>query len=114
MFFKELLFPEEDVSNQDFSKMLSELNNRLTWPLYNILLCMIALVPFIRLEFNRMGNIKPITICSAIALVSVVATLSTKSLSQKNQIYTAITYGLLVGEIIFFYYYLTKSKKPKT
>jgi len=110
MFLAELLFPKEDISNSEYKKIISELNNRVTWPFYNILLCLIALIPFLKVEFNRMGNIKPIVASSVIALVVIISTLSVKSLSEKNQIFTLVNYFLIIGGIGFFYVYLTNNR----
>lgn len=106
-FIEELLFPEEEVSNTDYRKYMSEFNNRITWPLYSILLALIAVLPFLKGNFNRQGNVRGIFISSALSLASVLIALSVKSLAQKHFSLYGVMYGLIIIEISVFYYYLT-------
>lgn len=116
-FIKELLFPENQVSERQYSKYMSEFNNRITWPLYSILLALIAVTPFIKGNFNRKGNVTGIAVSSIIALISVILALSMKSLAQKNFSLSILMYFLIISEIAAYYYYIThrfyRDKKGK-
>ncbi len=112
-YIEELLFPKEEVTQKEYSNFISEFNNRITWPLYNVLLAFIAVVPFLKGGFNRHGNVKSIAIASVVSLASVVIALSMKNIVGKNLSLSALMYFLVFGQIAFFYYYLTKGFKQK-
>jgi lipopolysaccharide export system permease protein len=112
-YIQELLFPEDSVSDKEYKKFLSEFNNRITWPLYSVLLALIAMLPFIRGSFRREGNVAAITVSSIISIASIVLALSVKSLAGKYFNLSVLMYLLIFGQIAFFYYYLVGRPRAK-
>lgn len=108
-FMDELLFPKEKTNEREYREYMSEFNNRITWPLYNVLLALIAVFPFIKGNFDRRGNVAGIAVSSVISLLTVITALSIKSLAQKNINMAIVMYAILILETGIFYYYLTNS-----
>ena len=63
------LFAAKDVNDRKKRKMITEAHSRLSSPLYNILLTMLALCFLIRGQVRRTGYGKKIAICAILALL---------------------------------------------
>ena len=57
-YLHELLNPEEDTSPRTLKKYMVEVHERLTYPTYSLILCLIATSFLLRGQFNRRGNLK--------------------------------------------------------
>lgn len=102
-YLNELFASDEDLSDEQIYKMHSEGHYRLTWPLYNIFLTILACVPFLSFEFNRKFKMKPIVYVSIFALAVMVAALMLKSLSEVNEWLYSIMYIKVIFLSLFVY-----------
>ena len=110
-FIHELFFVDE--KNQKLKgKLLAEGHQRITWPLYNILMALLAFIPFIHGQFSRRGNGKKIVIASGFAFILVVCALAVKSLIPKNLYFIAMTYANLLLGFAVAYLFIVKEINP--
>lgn len=104
----DLIFFDKNSSPSLKLRMVSEASNRLTWPLYNVILTMLALTALLRGEFSRSGKTKQIIICSIISGIIVIINNSLINLSATydyviilSYIFTFATMGLLVYTLFY-------------
>ncbi len=114
LYLHELFFSEAQDKRERY-KQISEGHYRITWPLYNVLLSMIGLIPFVKGEFSRRGNSKRIARCSVLAITFLLIALAIKSFTVKSIYLNIMAYVVVLGGIAWFYYYLTNEtiKRPK-
>lgn len=108
----DLILPPKKLDNGSKAKGYAEATNRLIWPIYNIILCLIALNSFLEGEFNRSGNLKRVISSSILASLVIIINNSIINLIPDHliAIFIAICY---TGFILCYLYYLTFSQKPK-
>jgi lipopolysaccharide export system permease protein len=105
-YLPELLFPEENA-NIALNKLYTEVNNRITWPLYNLLFCFIALIPFVKSDFNRRGYMKKVLLSTFACLCVLFISLMLRNLGQKNLYFSFAMYFITIFGNIGLYVYLT-------
>lgn len=98
-YLQELFF---STDSDDFQKpkLLAEGHQRLTWPLINIILSLLAVFPFIQSNFKRRGNLKNIVFVSIFAIGCILAQVALKNFAQKHFIFAALMY-FNIGLVIF-------------
>ncbi len=89
-------------------KISTELNQRLCWPLYNILLGIIALLGVLPAEFKRAGNGKRIVINITFAIVCILAYFITSNLALDHLAINLMPFFLLCIFIALSSYLLFK------
>lgn len=101
-FFNELFYSNEP--NQELAKKLvAEGHYRLTWPIYNFLLVLIALTPFMVGQFSRREAFKKIATVSVTALVFILLSFAFKSIAPKAIYLNSLMYiNVLLGLAIFY------------
>jgi lipopolysaccharide export system permease protein len=104
------LFTSKNPNEKERLKNISEANYRITWPLYNILLSILALMPFLRGEFSRRGSNKRITKTAVAAVLIVVLALVTKNLANKSVYLNSLMYMIVIFGTAFCYKYLIGRK----
>lgn len=104
------LFTNKNPNEKERLKNISEANYRITWPLYNVLLCLIALVPFLQGEFSRRGSNKRIIKASVIAVLIIVLALITKNLANKHIYLNSLMYIMIIFINMFCFKYLIGKK----
>jgi lipopolysaccharide export system permease protein len=104
------LFTSINPNEKERLKNISEGNYRITWPLYNILLCLIALIPFLKGEFSRRGSNKRIVKASIAAVLIIVLALVTKNLANKSLYLNSLMYMIVIFSTAFCFKYLTGRK----
>lgn len=62
-----LIFPNKNIDHRTKTRMLAEASHRITWPLYNIILTMLAISALLYGEYNRSGKTKRIIFFSSVA-----------------------------------------------
>jgi lipopolysaccharide export system permease protein len=116
-YIPELLFPEEGVDISR-NKLYTEFNNRVTWPLYNILFCLIALMPFVKGTFNRRGYTQKILVSTLACIVVLALSLVLKNLGQKNIYFSFASYIITLFGNIGMYVFISQKfigkHKPST
>ncbi len=105
-YLHELFYPT-DTPDRLISKLKARGHNRITWPLYNILLMLIALTVFITGEFNRYGQGKKIISVTIIATAIIVWGINLNGLVTKNMsliplMYLTVMIGIVVMSYIIF------------
>lgn len=96
----ELLFPKESLDLSLKKKMLSEANHRIIWPIYNLILTMIALTALLCGEFSRSGKTKRIIIFSIIGAIVIIISNGLVSLSSN---YTEV----IIANYLFAFFMLS-------
>lgn len=104
------LFFSGNPSETERLKNISEGNYRITWPLYNVLLCLIGLIPFVKGEYSRRGNSKKIMRIAFIGICTVILALTIKSATAKNMYLNILFYLTIMGGIGYVYFYLVSDK----
>ncbi len=107
------LFFSDNPQEKERLKQISEGHYRITWPLYNTLLTLIALIPFTKGQFSRRGNTKRILRTSILAIGIIILALSLKNVTAKNIYLNGLAYALALGGIFFFYKYLASDSIKK-
>ncbi len=92
MFINELLGTKKDGGNNAMGKLKAEAHQRLTWPLYNIVLTIFALLVVYPPEFNRKGQSKRIIKYSMVATGLIVVYFTLNNLIARLPILTPIFY----------------------
>ena len=112
------LFFSDNPNEKEKLKNAAEGNYRLTWPLYNMLLCMVGLLPFVKGEFSRRGNNKKIMRVALIGIAFIITALILKNISSQNIYLNLLQYLNIFGGIFYFYSYIVSDKNtqiiPKT
>ncbi len=112
LYLNELFFGDNPKKSERL-KQISEGHYRLTWPLYNFLLCMVALIPFIRGEFSRRGNVKRISRVSVAAIGIMIGGLAVKSITAQNVYLNVLDYFFILVGMIIAYRLLVNGSKVK-
>lgn len=87
----DLLAPQEsDIKFRN--KLLAEGHNRIIWPLYGIVLTLIALASLLSGQFNRRGNWKRIVSATVIGVVFLASGISIKGLATKFPVLAIFMY----------------------
>jgi lipopolysaccharide export system permease protein len=113
-YLDELFYPKNNTGAQHFQKLRAEGHNRITWPMYSILLTLLALVPFVGGEFNRRGQGRKILLVSIGAIAFIGVAISMKNIVAKNADYTLIMYGLVLGGIVILTSTLLRNHRYET
>ena len=100
------LFFSDNPNEKERMKQVSEGHNRITWPLYNFLLALVALIPFVKGEFSRRGNTRRIIKVSVLAIGIIILALVIKNISVKNIYLNVLLYANIIGGIVYMYKYL--------
>jgi len=104
----ELLFPNEKVGSQTRNKMLAEASHRLTWPFYNIILTMLAIMALLLGEFSRSGKTRRIIFFSILAGIIVIINNSLINLSSTYGSIIILSYAFtfgIFGLLIYILFY---------
>jgi lipopolysaccharide export system permease protein len=86
-YLSELLYPEPDSSLEELKKYHMEVHQRITIPLFSIVLTIIALNAILRGQFNRRGNLANILIAILIASIFIIV-----AINLNNIAYASISY----------------------
>jgi len=101
-YLNELFDPTDNTEERFKSKLIAEGHNRLTWPLYSLVLALFSLSVFLSTELNRRGRWQRILIVSVIAVLFVSSGLSFNNIVSKRVFLAPIMYiniiaGLVLG-----------------
>lgn len=111
-YLDELFFP--DTKDEDIADQLhAEGHQRLTWPLYNVLMTFIALGALLSGQFNRRGQWKRLCVGIAIAFVVITLGVSMANVVARHPKALIAMYGIIVCCITAGIYILTYHKKLK-
>jgi lipopolysaccharide export system permease protein len=91
-------------------KISTELNQRLCWPLYNVLLAIIALLGVLPAEFSRAGNTKRIVVNIIFAIACVLTYFITSNLTLDHLLINLMPFILVCVFIIISSYLLFKER----
>lgn len=103
------LFKSENLHNS----YIAEGHNRILWPLMSIILPMISLSYFLRLEFNRKNYITPLVKSFFAGIIFVIIHLYLVSLASNNLSIIKYLYFNYLSGIILSLYLIYYDKKPK-
>jgi lipopolysaccharide export system permease protein len=106
LYLHELFITFNNTPKKENMKNIAEGNYRITWPLYNVLLCLIALAPFVKGEFSRRGNTRNLIKISFIGIATIIFALLLKSIAVENIYMNILQYANVLGGITFCYYWL--------
>lgn len=97
--------PDEKYLNELFNNELqgknrsahrAEAHQRLSWPIYNLILTGIALAVMLSGSFNRRGNSKRILVACGITITTIVVAISLRNAVSKDAMLVPAMYGFLV------------------
>jgi lipopolysaccharide export system permease protein len=104
-YLDELFWPRDDTASQFLPKLRAEGHNRLTWPLYNMLMALAALLPFTLGEFNRRGLNRRILVSTGLVVGLLTLGLSMKNMASNNPAVIPAMYLVIFatsGSMLFF------------
>jgi lipopolysaccharide export system permease protein len=102
----ELLFPDPATETALKKRMLSEASHRLTWPLYNIIFTIIAIIALLQGQYNRSGKTKRIILFSIIAGAIAIASNSLINLSATYSFVIILSYLFTFAILSLLCYFL--------
>lgn len=95
-YLDELFWPRDDTAPQFLPKLRAEGHNRLTWPLYNVLLALAALLPFTLGDFNRRGLNRRILTSTGLVVGLLTLGLSMKNMASSNPVVIPAMYFFIL------------------
>ncbi|AIL65229.1 lipopolysaccharide ABC transporter permease LptF [Rickettsiales bacterium Ac37b] len=104
-YLNELLYPPQDEIPEMFNKLKAEAHYRLTWPLLNFILTIMALIAIYPRHFSRRGQAKRITFTSICAIAMIVLFIGFNNIITITPKIVPSIYGI-IGLIIIFCNYL--------
>ncbi|NDF12295.1 MAG: LPS export ABC transporter permease LptF [Proteobacteria bacterium] len=113
-YLSELFWPEDNTSPNLLQKLRAEGHQRLVWPLYNIVLCLIAVMIFVTGEFNRRGNGLKTLAHSAAAFISLGCSIALNSLTANNPHFAPVMYILIFSLIGVCFYLILRNERGLT
>lgn len=112
LYLNELFNAPSQSTDQQKQRFLAEGHQRITWPLYNILLALIAVIPFVRGQFNRRGQMKQLLITGIIAVSFISLGMTLKNSAVTHPQLIPLMYVLVLGGIGFCSYIIVKDVPP--
>jgi lipopolysaccharide export system permease protein len=99
----ELFFPDltAHYDQQNVERFLAEAHSRLSAPLLNIALAMIALTGVLSGEFSRQGYAQRIAIAAVLALIVRLAALAAQVIATDDPDYNVLQYAIPLGVTLF-------------
>ena len=97
----ELLNPESDSSEDDIKKYRAEIHKRLTYPLFSLILSLIAAAFILKGQFSRRSNIGNELQAVIIGVLFIISVTTIYDLIEKNQKFIILLYGNLLIFVIF-------------
>jgi lipopolysaccharide export system permease protein len=113
-FIEELLFPKENLPEMLKGKLRAEGHQRLAWPLYNIVLSLLALIAVYPSEFDRKHQNKRIIICSTIAIVIVLSFFAMLNVTARFPMLYPFIYLKIILVSLLEYRYLFSDRVLKS
>lgn len=101
----ELLLPDPN-SNKSFTKLFAEGNNRLVWPMLNLILPLVAISVFLKSNFNRRDYMKHLVRSFFAALIFVLVHFVLHTLATGNH-YLNILFYVNIAAGVLVYRWLT-------
>ena len=112
-YLSELFTPDMARPNM-IGRLRAEGHQRLTWPLYNAVLTMIALIAMFSGSFNRRGHWKRIVIATCMAVLVMIAGIGLNNVIANNPKFGILAYVYVMTLLlssIFIYLYRYKRKR---
>ena len=104
----QLLFPPQKIENRIKTRMLAEASHRILWPLYNIILAMLAIAAMLYGNYDRSGKNKRIIIFSCVSGIILVINTSLINLGSTYAwvilLSYVFTFAFLAALIYLLYY----------
>jgi lipopolysaccharide export system permease protein len=104
-YLDELLNPGK-VSDKMRRKFYAEAHHRITWPVYNVILTLLALAALLSGQFNRRGQWKRIIAATLCSIISVASHLGIKSLVASQPHFVFLMYTNIITFIVLAFYVL--------
>lgn len=107
-----LIFPDKNLDVRTKNRMFAEATHRITWPLYNIILTMLAISALLYGEYKRSGKTKRIFIFSALAGLVVITNTGLINLGStySNVVYLSYIYTFGIFGVLIYFLYFRKIK----
>ncbi len=99
-YLHELFYPTDTREERLKNKLLAEGHNRIAWPLINLILGLLALIPFVAGDFNRRGKSKVTITAIILALITLGGILYCSYSISKHQEFIPVLYALITCTFI--------------
>lgn len=110
-YINELFYPETNDRPSMLGKLRAEGHQRLTWPLYNLVLTVIALTALFSGSFNRRGQWKRILVATTIAATAVVIGIGLNNVAADTPAFAPFIY-INIGVMLIIGFYFLVSHSP--
>jgi lipopolysaccharide export system permease protein len=116
-YLNELFTPDKEHPNMS-GKLEAEGHQRLTWPLFNLTLTLLALIAMFSGTFNRRGQWKRMLLATCIAVALIIFSIGLNNIIANNPEFSILVYmnvaaSLLLGTLLFFYCQKRRRKNPR-
>jgi lipopolysaccharide export system permease protein len=108
-YLRELFYPT-DTEDRFLQKLYAEGHQRIVWPLYNLLLTIIALYAYTTGDFNRRGQMKKTITCVVSAISFFIVGLVLKFLTAGNPAFTSLMYAVILMAIALSFFLLVRER----
>lgn len=110
------LFTNEGMTEKERAQHRAEGHQRITWPLYNLALALLAVAILLSGEFNRRGQWKRIVIAGVAAMIVALAGVGLRNLVVKQPTMIPLMYGfvgaMMVGSVASLFWHRKRKKLP--
>ena len=96
-YLADLLYPESEIVGKEINKFNAEAHDRLTWPILNISLPLLAIVILLSGDFNRRGQSRKIIFAVVLGLGAVLLAMGLKNMVASGKEFAV--YGLYLLQI---------------
>ncbi len=103
------LFDPQDSEPRFLQRLRAEGHHRITWPLFNIALAVLALVPFMTGQFSRRGQGKKVAGVAVLALGLIIWGLTLTSMATGNALFVPVMYLTVMMSGGGIYYFVVRS-----
>ena len=111
-FLGELFNPTDKVTTSDRARFFAEGHERIIWPLYNLVLPLVAIGLMLSGDFNRRGQSKRILAVVAICITIIVLGFATKNIVARGNAHLAfIMYLPSICGLLFAFYSLLSTRR---
>lgn len=100
-YFHELFYFEDNISQEEYSKIQSEIHERITYPIMSIVLTLLAITCILCKEFSRRDNAKNIFFTVLLAILYMFSMIMIYDLIEVHSYFAILLYLIIIFCIMF-------------
>lgn len=112
-YLNELFFPK-DVNADMIAQLKAEGHHRLIWPVYNVILTLLALSALLPGEFNRRGQWKRLLVASLTAVILVITGVAQASIMASSPLFVPVAYVFALTLLVTLFYLIIRGRRTSS